>query len=245
MSKTVFSLTEANLKLNPSLLSPTYLPHCFCAPGSANLLPRRRQLLSSSPFSPPSYASSRSSHPQTPCVLVDLDLLGLHFFLPLFKVCVYLLINLRLTSSIITSYVNSFAGIQPWCHIIFHRTEFTYEFIIWIHVLFYNMYPIVWIHWWIQSYEFWNTISQYSHNHDFIKVAVRHSFNTTTVLEQHPRSHYKGALNRVLTGDQLHPVLCHCQLGYICIHIMNSYKISWSWIHVLHFMNYEFRYEFM
>ena len=26
---------------------------------------------------------------------------------------------------------------------------------------------------------------------------------------------------------------------------MNSYKISWSWIHMLHFMTCEFRYEFM
>ena len=50
---TVMRLTGA-----PSLPSPTYLPHRFCAsncPGPADLLPRRRQLLSSSPFSPPSY----------------------------------------------------------------------------------------------------------------------------------------------------------------------------------------------
>ena len=31
----------------------------------------------------------------------------------------------------------------------------------------------------------------------------------------------------------------------IWIHIMNPNKISWSWIHMLHFMTYEFRYEFM
>ena len=58
---TVMRLTGAS-----SLPSPTYLPHRFCAsncPGPADLLPRRRQLLSSSPFSPPSYASSLSSHP--------------------------------------------------------------------------------------------------------------------------------------------------------------------------------------
>ena len=36
---------------------------------------------------------------------------------------------------------------------------------------------------------------------------------TTTVQELHPRSHYKGgALSRVQTGDQLFPILCHCQL---------------------------------
>ena len=28
-----------------------------------------------------------------------------------------------------------------------------------------------------------------------------------------PRSHHKGATGRVRTGNQLHPVLCHCQLG--------------------------------
>ena len=58
---TVMRLTGA-----PSLPSPTYLPHRFCAsncPGPPDLLPRRRQLLSSSPFSPPSYASSLSSLP--------------------------------------------------------------------------------------------------------------------------------------------------------------------------------------
>ena len=35
---------------------------------------------------------------------------------------------------------------------------------------------------------------------------------TTTVRERHLRSHYKGATGRVRTGDQRHPVLCHCQL---------------------------------
>ena len=28
-----------------------------------------------------------------------------------------------------------------------------------------------------------------------------------------PRSHHKGATGRVRTGDQLLPILCHCQLG--------------------------------
>ena len=57
---TVMCLKEAP----SSLSSPTYCPHCFCAsyyPGPADLLPQHNQLLSSSPFSPPSYASSSSS----------------------------------------------------------------------------------------------------------------------------------------------------------------------------------------
>ena len=45
------------------------------------------------------------------------------------------------------------------------------------------------------------------------KAEVRRSFITTTVREQHPRSHHKGATGRVRTGDQRYPVLCHCQLG--------------------------------
>ena len=46
------------------------------------------------------------------------------------------------------------------------------------------------------------------------KAEVRSSFITTTVGEQNPRSHHKGATGRVRTGDRLHPVLCHCQLGH-------------------------------
>ena len=42
---------------------------------------------------------------------------------------------------------------------------------------------------------------------------VRRSSITTTVREQNPRSHYKGATGRVRTGDQRYPVLCRCQLG--------------------------------
>ena len=50
----------------------------------------------------------------------------------------------------------------------------------------------------------------------FIKAEVHRSFNTTTVREQHHRSHHKGAANanatggkgRVQTGDRRHPVLC-------------------------------------
>ena len=45
------------------------------------------------------------------------------------------------------------------------------------------------------------------------KQEVHSSFITTNVLEQLPRSHHKGASGRVRTGDQLYPVLCHCQLG--------------------------------
>ena len=64
---TVMCITGA-----PSLPSPTFLPHRNCAancPGPADILPRRRQLPSSSPFSPPSYASFLSSLPKTPCAL--------------------------------------------------------------------------------------------------------------------------------------------------------------------------------
>ena len=43
-------------------------------------------------------------------------------------------------------------------------------------------------------------------------LEVRRSFNTTTVREQHPTSHHKGATNRVQTGDRRYLVLCHCQL---------------------------------
>ena len=33
------------------------------------------------------------------------------------------------------------------------------------------------------------------------------------LFETNPRSHHKGATDRVRTGDQRLPVLCHCQLG--------------------------------
>ena len=46
------------------------------------------------------------------------------------------------------------------------------------------------------------------------KAEVRRSFITTTVREQSPRSHHKGATSRVRNGDQWYPVLCHCQLGH-------------------------------
>ena len=41
-----------------------------------------------------------------------------------------------------------------------------------------------------------------------------------------PRSHHKGATGRVRTGDQLLPVLCHCQLGQV-----NS---NLTWFHTRH-----------
>ena len=57
---------------------------------------------------------------------------------------------------------------------------------------------------------------------NIVKAEVHSSFNTTTVWEQHPslRSLHKdatdanttGCKGRVRTGDQLHPVLCPCQL---------------------------------
>ena len=52
--------------------------------------------------------------------------------------------------------------------------------------------------------------------HEKIKAEVRSSFITTTVREQRPMSQHKGATDRVPTGDQRYPVLCHCQLGQIC-----------------------------
>ena len=53
------------------------------------------------------------------------------------------------------------------------------------------------------------------------EAEFRRSFNTTTVREQHPRSHHKGATvanatsgkGRVRTSDRRHPVLCPRQLG--------------------------------
>ena len=55
-----------------------------------------------------------------------------------------------------------------------------------------------------------------------VKAEVRRSFTkTTTIREQRPRSHHKGATDanatgskgRVRTGDRQHLVLCLCQLG--------------------------------
>ena len=48
-----------------------------------------------------------------------------------------------------------------------------------------------------------------------LKAEVRRSFITTvtTVWEQRPRSHHKGATGRVQTGDQRYLVLCHRQLA--------------------------------
>ena len=57
------ALAKATVMLltgSPSLTSPTFVPHRLCAsdcPGPAVLLPQYSQLLSSSPFSPHSYAS--------------------------------------------------------------------------------------------------------------------------------------------------------------------------------------------
>ena len=45
-----------------------------------------------------------------------------------------------------------------------------------------------------------------------------------------PRSHHKGATGRVRTGDQLLPVLCHCQLGQDIPGIYNMlYNICYMW----------------
>ena len=49
------------------------------------------------------------------------------------------------------------------------------------------------------------------------RAEVRSSFITTThwvrLFGKNPRSHHKGSTGRVWTGDELLPVLCHCQLG--------------------------------
>ena len=42
---------------------------------------------------------------------------------------------------------------------------------------------------------------------------------------KNPRSHHKGATSRVRTGDQLLPVLCHCQLVIDII----AFEINWRW----------------
>ena len=59
-------------------------------------------------------------------------------------------------------------------------------------------------------------------NSESIKAEVRRSFITTTVREQRSRSHLKGTTCGVRTGDQLYPVLCHCQLGQDTT--LNSYN---------------------
>ena len=46
-----------------------------------------------------------------------------------------------------------------------------------------------------------------------LEAEIRRNFMTTTVRDRNPTSHHKGATGRVRTGDQLFPVLCHCQLG--------------------------------
>ena len=46
------------------------------------------------------------------------------------------------------------------------------------------------------------------------KAEVRSSFITTTVLDQSPRSHHKGATSRVRTGDQLYSALCQCHYQF-------------------------------
>ena len=46
-----------------------------------------------------------------------------------------------------------------------------------------------------------------------LKAEICRSFITTTIREQRPRSHHKGATGRIRPGDQRYPILCHCQLG--------------------------------
>ena len=75
------------------------------------------------------------------------------------------------------------------------------------------------------------------------EVEARCSFITTTVLEQRPRSHHKGATGRVRSGDQRYPVLFHssCQSGQdmamtegIIVKVVagvNSKLLNGLWIH--------------
>ena len=48
-----------------------------------------------------------------------------------------------------------------------------------------------------------------------LKAEVRRSFITTTIREQRPRSHHKGAIGRVRTGDQRPLIRLVCQPGYL------------------------------
>ena len=53
----------------------------------------------------------------------------------------------------------------------------------------------------------------------YCKAEFHRSFITTTVLEQRPRSHHKGATGRVRTWNQRYPVLCHCVIPVVlCLH---------------------------
>ena len=53
-------------------------------------------------------------------------------------------------------------------------------------------------------------------NHLFQKIGIGQRLAAALLprlFGKNPRSHHKGATGRVQTGDQLLPVLCHCQLG--------------------------------
>ena len=66
----VIKLRRTSALPSSSLLCLKCASNC---PGLADLLPRYRQILSSSPFSPPSYASSLSLFLRFPAFLIDLD----------------------------------------------------------------------------------------------------------------------------------------------------------------------------
>ena len=66
-------------------------------------------------------------------------------------------------------------------------------------------------------------------SYDAFKAEVRRGFNTTTVRDQSPRAHHKGATGRVRTGDQRYPALCHCQLEHdVPTHVLSEGTASLS-----------------
>ena len=48
-----------------------------------------------------------------------------------------------------------------------------------------------------------------------------------------PRSHHKGSTSRVRTGDQLLPVLCHCQLSRLLLYFLSLLFLHLSLPHII------------
>ena len=72
-------------------------------------------------------------------------------------------------------------------------------------------------------------ISNYSSLIIILKAEVCSSFIITTVRDQSPRSHHKGATSRVQTGNPLYPaLLCHCQLGSLSLELPPSLPPSFT-----------------
>ena len=62
-----------------------------------------------------------------------------------------------------------------------------------------------------------------------VKFWIGQSFTAALLpllFRMNPRSHHKGATGRVWTGDQLLPVLCHCQLGQDIPEYLDSMKLA-------------------